>query len=105
MVVARLVARIGPDLCSSDESDPNTDMDDSTVSNEEGFMAGFVGSGVKSWRGTGVTRCLTALRTNGLYYGRHASHLHPSRPSKRPPPDGTPLSWIADGYVESLRCS
>lgn len=99
--IAGLVAKIGPGLCSSDESDPDTDADESMVSKDEQLMERLAGSGVKSWRGPTIVTCLAALRAKGLYYGRQVSRPRPSCPSKKLPPDGTPFSWISDEYIEA----
>jgi hypothetical protein len=97
--VAKLVAKIGPDLCSSDESDSNSDTDETMESNNEQLVEKS-GSGVKSWRGASIVTCFDALRTKGLYYGRQVGHSRPSRTSGKPPPDGTPLSWVSEEYLD-----
>jgi hypothetical protein len=101
--VARLVAKIGPDICSSDESDLSTNTEDSVMSEDDQSTERLAGPRIMPWRGSTITTCLTALRMKGLYYGRQINHSHVSRSSKRPPPDGTPLAWISDKYLKSTQ--
>lgn len=98
--VADIIAEIGPEICSSDGSDSG----DSEQETEDVLMGDAKRAHVPSWRGPALTSCLAALGTEGLYYGgidqRAGSGI--LRSSRRPPPDGTPLSWISDSYSHRL---
>jgi hypothetical protein len=97
--VATTIATIGPELCSSNESDSDGEVDkgsDSTIGSTERTMGD-----IASWRGKGVTSCLNVLQANHLYCSQR-NRLGCSHPSKRPPPDGTPLSWISPSYLNNV---
>jgi hypothetical protein len=98
--IADIIAEIGPEICSSDGSDSC----DSEEEMEDVLMGNAKRACVPSWQGPALTSCLAALGAEGLYYsglGRHAGSGI-LRPSRRPPPDGTPLSWISDSYSHRL---
>jgi hypothetical protein len=98
--IANIIAEIGPEICNSDGSDSG----DSEEEMEDVLMGGAQRTYVLSWRGPALTSCLAALGAEGLYCSGLARHAGSGilRLSRRPPPDGTPLSWISDSYSHRL---
>jgi hypothetical protein len=107
--VAGIITEIGPQLCSSDESDVGSEKDN--VGSEEGdemelerqpIIGQASRRAIKSWQGPAIKSFLNALRSEGLYYNRSVPLLGRSLPSKLPPPNKTPRSWISGDYIDSL---
>lgn len=101
--LAHTIARIGPDLCSSDESDAGSDLDDEMEVDGAPSLSNMACSVTPIWRGPALATVLSDLRYEGLYYGRNARGPRPTRPrmSTKLPPNRTPLSWIDSEYLDS----
>lgn len=97
----KVIAKMGPDLCSSDESDMEIEADEVSIGDRPEPLL-LSGSVIPNWRGPALAAVLSDLRKEGLYYGRAANRHVPgySRRSNKIPPLGTPLSWIDNKYLD-----
>jgi len=101
--VAGIIAEIGPQLCSSDESDFDSEVgSEMEVERQPITERASRRAATKSWRGPAIMSFLDILRGEGLYYNRSVPLSGQSLPSKLPPPDKTPFSWISGKYLDSL---
>lgn len=96
---ARLVAKLGPDICSSEDSDVDEDDGDGMQVDSGQSIRASPKTTTKSWRGPIITTCVSKLRIAGLYYGKRSTRSNCLL--TKPPPDGTPISWISQDYMET----
>jgi hypothetical protein len=101
--MAGLIGKIGPGLCSSDESDANTDG----VGRNGQSHTSQRKSRKIPLRSPEFAAFMDSIRRGGLYYGKNSTlHKDPTNSDDitycQPPPDGMPFAWISEEYMVDI---
>jgi hypothetical protein len=98
--IAALIGKIGPGVCSSDESDDDTD---DTSRNGRSHTSQHRSSKIPL-RSPEFAAFMNSIRRSGLYYRKKSALSKDSTNSAvhQPPPDGMPLAWISEEYMVDI---
>jgi hypothetical protein len=102
-MLAALIGKIGPNVCSSDESD---DVDINSTAQEAQNHASHQKPRTTSQRSPEFAAFMNSIQRSGLYYRKktpRSEHLTIDHNSaSQPPPDGTPITWISEEFMMEL---
>lgn len=101
--MAALIGKIGPGMCSSDESDADTN---GTGLNRQIHTSKRKPRKVQL-RSPEFAAFMDSIQSSGLYFSKKSTLSQDPTDSDEvtfhpPPSDGMPLTWISEGYMVDL---